>query len=165
MTKRCAKCVFPETFPGIEFDEAGVCNFCRDFRGHQFVEQSKRQYRKRFEELIDKNRRVGGYDCLMAYSGGKDSSYTLVVLKKKYNLSILALTIDNGFISPVATRNILNVVESDTIISHYTDNDDGYGNSVEVDATAVTDCSSPIVSDVRSSMVTRSGAVVTYKTS
>ena len=26
--KRCKKCVLPETFPGIEFDENGECNYC-----------------------------------------------------------------------------------------------------------------------------------------
>ena len=47
----------------------------------------------------------------MAYSGGKDSTYTLVVLAETYNLSILALTVDNGFVSPGAIKNIHNVVE------------------------------------------------------
>jgi uncharacterized paraquat-inducible protein A len=26
--RRCTKCILPETFPGIEFDEDGVCNYC-----------------------------------------------------------------------------------------------------------------------------------------
>lgn len=29
--KRCTRCILPETFPGIEFDEDGVCNYCRDY--------------------------------------------------------------------------------------------------------------------------------------
>jgi hypothetical protein len=24
----CTKCVLPETYPGIQFDENGVCNYC-----------------------------------------------------------------------------------------------------------------------------------------
>jgi tRNA(Ile)-lysidine synthase TilS/MesJ len=109
--KRCARCVLPETFPGISYDEDGICNFCRSFRGQEHLDKSIEKYRKRFERLLEERRREGGYDCLMAYSGGKDSTYTLVVLKETYNLSILALTIDNGFISPRSLENIRNVAE------------------------------------------------------
>lgn len=109
--KRCNRCVLPETFPGISFDEEGICNFCRSFKGMQRLEESKEKYRKRFEKLLEEKRRQGGYDCLMAYSGGKDSTYTMVVLKEKYNLSTLALTIDNGFVSPASIDNIRKVVE------------------------------------------------------
>lgn len=109
---RCTRCVLPETFPGITFDEVGVCNFCNAFKGQQQLEASRTKYRKRFEELIETHRRAGGHDCLMAYSGGKDSTYTMVVLKERYGLSTLAFTFDNGFISPVAIENIRRVVEA-----------------------------------------------------
>ena len=42
----------------------------------------------------------------MAYSGGKDSSYTLKLLRERYDLKILAFTLDNHFVSPVAWKNI-----------------------------------------------------------
>ena len=29
-SKRCKKCVLSESFPGIEFDDEGVCSFCRE---------------------------------------------------------------------------------------------------------------------------------------
>ncbi len=109
--KRCTNCVLPETFPGIAFDEEGVCNFCRSFKGREHLERSMDKYRLRFEKLLAERRRHGGYDCLMAYSGGKDSTYTLAVLRERYDLSILALTIDNGFISPTSINNIRNVAE------------------------------------------------------
>ena len=109
--KRCSKCVLPESFPGISFDDNGVCNFCNSFKGIEKFEQSKTKYRGRFEELLKKHKRVGGYDCIMAYSGGKDSTYTLLVLKEEYDLSILAFTLDNGFASPTSTDNIRKVVE------------------------------------------------------
>ena len=41
----------------------------------------------------------------MAYSGGKDSSYTLYHLKEKFGLNLLAVTIDNGFLSEQAIVN------------------------------------------------------------
>lgn len=109
--RRCSRCVLPETFPGISFDEEGVCNFCRAFKGREQLEESKEKYRRQFLKLLEERRRKGGFDCLMAYSGGKDSSYTLLVLREQFDLSILALTVDNGFISPAALENIGNVVE------------------------------------------------------
>ncbi len=109
--KRCTRCVLPETFPGIQFDESGICNFCGRSRSRERIDISKKKYRDRFESLLADRRGTGGYDCLMAYSGGKDSTYTLVVLKKQYDLSILALTLDNGFVSPAAIDNMRGVVE------------------------------------------------------
>lgn len=110
--KRCSNCVLPETFPGIEFDEKGVCNFCGAFKGEKQLAESMEKYRLKFEKLLDMKRSRGNYDCLMAYSGGKDSTYTMTVLKERYGVSILALTMDNGFISPASIDNIRHVVEN-----------------------------------------------------
>ena len=30
--KRCTKCVLPETFPFIEYDGNGVCNYCLNYK-------------------------------------------------------------------------------------------------------------------------------------
>jgi tRNA(Ile)-lysidine synthase TilS/MesJ len=48
----------------------------------------------------------------MAYSGGKDSSYTLKILKEDFNLNVLAITFNNGFVSDQARKNIASVTES-----------------------------------------------------
>ncbi len=111
MMIRCTKCVLPETFPGIKFDEDGVCNFCNRFRGVERLRESMEKYRKKFEKLLESKKRRGGYDALMAYSGGKDSTYTMAVLRQKYDLSILAMTMDNGFVSPQSLENSRSVVE------------------------------------------------------
>jgi tRNA(Ile)-lysidine synthase TilS/MesJ len=71
----------------------------------------KRKYEKKFHDLLDKvnrpDRKNGRpYDILMAYSGGKDSTYTMSLLKKKYGLRILAVSFDNGFLSETAMINI-----------------------------------------------------------
>lgn len=110
--KTCARCILPETFPGIEFDERGVCNHCRNFTGIEALNEHKREYEQKFMDIVDKHRAHGSYDCLMAYSGGKDSTYTLMVLRKRYNLRVLALTLDNGFISEGAFRNMCAVTDN-----------------------------------------------------
>jgi len=51
------------------------------------------------------------YDCLVCYSGGKDSTYTLDVMVNDYGATALAITVDNGFVSPRAYENIRLVVE------------------------------------------------------
>jgi tRNA(Ile)-lysidine synthase TilS/MesJ len=48
----------------------------------------------------------------MSWSGGKDSTYTLWLLKEQYDLRILAFTFDNGFVSPAALKNARAVAEN-----------------------------------------------------
>ena len=109
---RCIKCILPETFPGIRFNEEGVCNFCLEFKGLKHLEDKKTEYRKKFETLVNEYKGKNSYDALMCYSGGKDSTYTSIILKNEYKLNILAITFDNGFVSDQAFRNIKNVVEN-----------------------------------------------------
>jgi len=107
----CKNCILPANFPGITFDEEGVCNHCRSFKGSEVLEESRRKYEKSFIDLIEKNKGRSDYDVLMCYSGGKDSTYTMNLFKRRYNLTILAVTFDNGFISPKAMENMSNVVD------------------------------------------------------
>jgi len=110
----CSNCILPETFPGIKFDKDGVCKYCKqEQRKNISLNGKKEEYLKRFDDLIkDKRDKAPTYDVLMAYSGGKDSSYTLKLLSEKYNLRILALTFDNHFVSKEAIANINRVTDS-----------------------------------------------------
>ena len=101
----CAQCVLPETFPGISFDSEGTCNFCRSAED-SLQDDQKRDLEKRFLAAIDRVRGTSPFDCIVAYSGGKDSSYLLDLLVTRYNLRILAVTFDNWFLSEMAFRNI-----------------------------------------------------------
>lgn len=107
---RCTKCVISSKFPRIEFDENGVCNFCRD--EIFFIAEDKRivEAKKQVEELFAAKRGKSEYDAIVCYSGGKDSTYTLMLAVQKYKLKVLSFTMDNGFISPVAFQNINRVV-------------------------------------------------------
>lgn len=117
--KICAACVLPSTFPGISFDEKGVCNFCAGWREKGDTPEEKTAYLQKFTTLMSQTRNDSGYDCTLAFSGGKDSTYTLYVLASVFKLKVLALTFDNGFISDQAFRNIRTVAErlvADSII-------------------------------------------------
>jgi len=114
--KICTQCILPETFPGAGFDEQGVCALCRKKRGKRQKETNeKKSYQQRFIDLLNqlaKTRDERPYDILMAYSGGKDSTYTMGLLKQKYGLRILALSLDNGFVSERARENIRLVTDA-----------------------------------------------------
>lgn len=110
--KVCARCCLPANFPGIRFDSKGVCNYCTDYRGLKYQEDQKTEYKLRFESLIKKYKGQSNYDVLMCYSGGKDSTYTLAIMREKYKLNILAVSFDNGFIPQQTLSNIRNVVEN-----------------------------------------------------
>lgn len=105
--KVCARCVLPETFPGVSFDESGACNHCRRASAKGAEAALKRKEEEaRFVSLMEGLKGKGEYDCLVALSGGKDSTYTMMVMRRRYNLRLLAVTLDNGFISERALSNM-----------------------------------------------------------
>jgi predicted PP-loop superfamily ATPase len=99
-------CVLPETFPGITFDEGGVCNYCQKFKGQKNLEEKKARALKRFEDLVEAHKGKSAYDALMCYSGGKDSTYTLSLIRQQYGLEVLGVTYDNGFLPDRTLHNI-----------------------------------------------------------
>jgi len=110
----CTRCILPETFPGISFDNEGICSHCRrEEKALAKSPEKKASYRDRLDTLIaDIKDTSPTYDAVMAYSGGKDSSYTLKLLKERYGLRILAITFDNHFVSPMAWKNISTVTDA-----------------------------------------------------
>lgn len=95
----CSKCVLPETYETIEFDKDGVCNVCHQ----QNYKKTKINWAERkvaLDQLIEKYRGKHDYDCLVPFSGGKDSTYTLCYLMKEYKLKPLVIRFDHNFFRP-----------------------------------------------------------------
>jgi len=112
----CTNCILPGTFPGISFDDEGVCSHCQNSKSKELkLSEDKKKYEQKFlnllDQLINQSTNQRSYDILMAYSGGKDSTYTLSLLKNKYRLRVLAMSFDNGFISETAKVNIIKITE------------------------------------------------------
>jgi N-acetyl sugar amidotransferase len=107
--KRCGRCVLPDTYPSITFDEHGVCNFCLEAaRGKG---KPSRKSKSQLDRLVQKyKRRNEKYDVIVGLSGGKDSSYVAYYLKKEYGLKILGLHYNIGYSSLYAIQNLENVV-------------------------------------------------------
>ncbi len=110
----CTRCILPETFPNIKFDEAGICNHCRQEESALAKAPARKaDYRQKLDDLVAATKgKAPSYDAIMAYSGGKDSSYTLKLLRERYDLRVLALTFDNHFVSPTAFENIRAVTDA-----------------------------------------------------
>jgi hypothetical protein len=98
--RRCTSCILPETMPFIDFDDRGVCNYCRDHKpirvdGRDALEQNLKAHRSK-----DKSA-----DCIVAFSGGRDSCYGLHLLKREFGMTPLAYTYDWGMVTDLGRRN------------------------------------------------------------
>ncbi len=100
LLKRCTKCILPETFPYIEFDQDGECNYCKYY--------SKINYKGReafIKDLKLKKQELIRPEVLMPFSGGRDSSFALHYVVKELGIKPLAYSYDWGMITDLARRN------------------------------------------------------------
>ena len=109
----CTRCIYDDRVPAIQFDEEGVCNYCRQVE--RLIEQygtGKSKGESLFAEILEDIKRAGKgnrYDCIVGVSGGTDSSF-LVYLAKEWDLRPLAVHYDNTWNSATATMNIQKVL-------------------------------------------------------
>lgn len=104
--RRCTACVLPETFPYIEFDSSGVCNYCRGYKP-RYAGMHPSETRKKFIQSLEKYRRDGREpDVLVPFSGGRDSSYGLHLIHKEFGLKPITFTYDWGMVTDLARRNV-----------------------------------------------------------
>lgn len=100
--KRCTKCVLPETFPFISFDAVGECNYCNNHKPNLRTNSLEE-----LDKLVKPYRKKGGKpDVLVPFSGGRDSTYSMHVIKKELDLNPITYTYDWGMVTDLARRNI-----------------------------------------------------------
>ncbi len=103
--KRCTKCVIPETQDAVMFNEKGVCSVCQSIEYKQTkIDWNARK--KEFEALLDEYRGKYDYDCIIPFSGGKDSTFQAYTLVKDFGLKPLIVSFDHGFFRPNHLRNV-----------------------------------------------------------
>jgi asparagine synthetase B (glutamine-hydrolysing) len=98
--RRCTKCILPETYPYMDFDAQGVCRYCRNWKtirpkGEKALFDAVEPYRSK----------DGSPDVIVAFSGGRDSSYGLHYVKKVLGMNPVAFTYDWGLVTDLARRN------------------------------------------------------------
>ena len=103
--KRCTKCILPETFPFIEYDVKGECNYCKNYKKKNQA-RSLDELKALVEPYISKD---GSPYCLVPFSGGRDSMYVMHVIKKELDLNPIAFTYDWGMVTDLARRNIARI--------------------------------------------------------
>ena len=87
--KFCTICLYPDTKPGLHFDENGVCFACKWHELKNTIDWNSRK--KELEKILDKYKNKDGnsYDCIIPISGGKDSHYLAYVIIKEFGLKPL----------------------------------------------------------------------------
>jgi glutamine---fructose-6-phosphate transaminase (isomerizing) len=103
--KRCTKCLLPETFPFIDYDQKGVCNYC-----NKYVVKNQGAKEQEFKELMKTYRSKDGKpDCIIPFSGGRDSSYGMHYIVEELGLNPITYTYDWGMVTDLARRNIARI--------------------------------------------------------
>jgi glucosamine--fructose-6-phosphate aminotransferase (isomerizing) len=99
--RRCTKCLLPHTMPFIRFDAAGVCNYC-----HNYKPRNVPKPREELFDLVKPYRRAEGNDCIVPFSGGRDSCYGLHLIVNELKMKPVTYTYDWGMVTDLGRRNI-----------------------------------------------------------
>lgn len=99
--KRCKKCILPETMPFITFDSDGVCNYCRNYKLRNTPKPKEELF-----ELVKPYRRNNQPDCIVPFSGGRDSCYGLHLVVNELKMTPITYTYDWGMVTDLGRRNI-----------------------------------------------------------
>jgi glucosamine--fructose-6-phosphate aminotransferase (isomerizing) len=105
--KRCTRCIIPETANGIQFDENGLCQLCRDYK--KIMPKGEEELRKEIEGYVNKE---AEFNCVVPVSGGRDSSYALYYAKEILGLRPIAVHNDNDFETEIARENMGNMTKA-----------------------------------------------------
>lgn len=114
----CTKCLLSDNIPFVQISSSGICNYCSTACERQIDDTGTDD---EFTKILDRYKHRK-YQIAMAYSGGKDSTYTLKMIREKYDATILAISFNNGFLSESSLKNIVTVTDNlgvDSLIIKY----------------------------------------------
>ena len=102
--KKCTRCLNPETVDTLTFDEEGVCSVCRqvEFKEEKIDWDDRR---KQLDGLIDEYANKGLYDCIVPFSGGKDSVFQLWYIRRVLKLKPLVVRFNHWGYRPKVEDN------------------------------------------------------------
>ncbi|MFY9402189.1 MAG: hypothetical protein WAQ07_02115 [Candidatus Omnitrophota bacterium] len=87
--------------PFISFDSKGVCNYCNNYKLRNNPKPKEELLR-----LVEPYRRKNSPDCIVPFSGGRDSSYALHLIVNELKMKPVTYTYDWGMITGLGKRNI-----------------------------------------------------------
>lgn len=103
------------TDPNIQFDDIGVCDYCRNFHSeikpnwHTDVRGERELNNLKFK--IEQEGKGKDFDCIIGLSGGLDSSYAAYIAKEKMGLRPLLFHVDAGWNTDQSVGNIEKLVD------------------------------------------------------
>ena len=101
----CSKCLLPTNYLNIEIDDKGVCQYCREYQPISYLGKDALLDAIKLPMSLNKSAK---YDCVVGFSGGRDSTYLLWYVVKILKLRPLAVFSDDLFIPGVVLENIEN---------------------------------------------------------
>jgi hypothetical protein len=101
MEHLCKKCILPNNYSGISFNEMGICNLCESFKKSQYLGEDKLK-----EDINTILKEKNEYDCVVGFSGGRDSTYLLWYIVNVLRLKPLAVFVDSKLIPETTISNI-----------------------------------------------------------
>ena len=118
----CKICISCDTRPNLVLDGEGVCNACRNHALKKVIDWESRE--SEFRTLAENARgKTRGYDCLIAVSGGKDSTWQTVKCLE-YGLTPLAFSYRPPRRTAIGQRNLDNLISLGVDHIDYTINPD-----------------------------------------
>jgi tRNA(Ile)-lysidine synthase TilS/MesJ len=125
----CQNCILPNGFLGIKLDQEGLCNFCTDpfYKNSNWSKKNPKEdirikasqnWRETIKKITESKNNIK-YNCILGYSGGKDSTALLDMLINDFKLKPLAVTINNGHLTDIARENIQKTLKTLNYSSHH----------------------------------------------
>ncbi len=123
MSKSCNRCLNDKTVRKLRIYSDGQCNYCHAFDLKAAELKDYKHLEKLFIQRIDAVKGKYDYDAAVGVSGGKDSTYVLYQLIHTYGLKVKAFTINNGFLSAEARKNIDKTIKEFNVEHEYIEYD------------------------------------------
>lgn len=115
LTQWCSRCLMPSTRPRVVFTD-GICNACLYHDVYKNTDFGERK--NAFLELVASKKRHPVYDCIVPFSGGKDSASIALRLRNELNIRPLLVCYGQLLWTDVGRRNFNRVAHAGLDI-HY----------------------------------------------
>ncbi len=101
--KYCTKCVIPQTAETNTYDNRGICSVCTQINDKSKIDWKQRE--KDLDDLILNFKNKYEYDCIVPFSGGKDSTFILWYLVTQKKIRPLVVRFDHNFLRKNVEKN------------------------------------------------------------
>ena len=115
----CKLCTIPDTRPDTPFDDDGVCSGCNYYKYRKHIDWAKRE--DALIKLLKKYKNKNYYDCVVASSGGKDSTFQVLKMIE-YGMKPLVVTVTTDMLTQLGRKNIENIKNFGVDYMEYTPN-------------------------------------------